>query len=82
MKKQPIKITYRKLGRGKAHGLAYKDDREMVIDNRIKGQELLDTIIHEALHIQNPTWSEIKVTGHAKELSNILWEQGYRKTDT
>lgn len=81
MKHPPIKITYRKLGREKAHGLAYKEDREIVIDNRIKGLDLLDTIIHESLHIMNPRWAEIKVAGHSKELALLLWEQGYRKID-
>ena len=81
MKNKPIIITYRKLGREQAHGLAYKEDREIVIDNRLKGIELLETIVHEALHIQHPRFAEIKIIGHSKELAELLWKQGYRKID-
>ena len=81
MKNPPIKITYRKLGREQAHGLAYKEDREIIIDNRLKGIECLETIVHEIMHIQNPRWAEIKIIGHSKELAVLLWEQGYRKID-
>ena len=79
--KQPIKISFKKLGREQAHGLAYKEDREIIIDNRLKGFDLLETIIHEAKHCQCPAWAEIKVQGHAKELAELLWQQGYRKVD-
>lgn len=81
MNKPPIKIQYKKLGREQAHGLAYKEDREIVIDNRLKGQELLETLVHEIIHIQSPKFAEIKVQGHAKELAELLWQQGYRKAD-
>ena len=76
-----IVIRYRKLGKERAHGLAYKDDREIHIDSRLKGVDLLETIIHEIMHVQNPKWPEIKVQGHAKQLAAILYEQGFRKVE-
>ena len=79
--KQPIKISYRKLGREQAHGLAYKEDREIIIDNRLKGQDLLETIIHEIQHVQFPKWGEHMVIGRSKELAELLWQQGFRKVD-
>lgn len=79
---KPIEIKYRKLGRERAHGQAWKEDYLIEIDNRLKGKDLLETIIHEVAHVQNPTWSEIKVQGHAKQMADILWDQGFRKVET
>lgn len=79
--KKPIIIEYRKLGREQAHGLAYTDDRKIIIDSKLKGKDLLETAIHEVMHCQNPKWPEIKIIGHSKELSDLLWEQGFRKVD-
>jgi len=80
-KKQPIKILYSHLGNYKAHGLAWKEERTIAIDKRLKGLDELETIIHEIMHIQNPKWPEIMVEGKAKELALILWELGFRKCD-
>lgn len=74
-------ITYAKIGKNKAMRLAYKETGEVVIDERLKGIEKLDTLIHECLHCMNPTWGESKIIGHSSELSKILWEQGYRKVE-
>jgi hypothetical protein len=85
-KRKPIKIVYRKLGRHKVDGigvdgLAYKEDREIHIDSTVRGFPLLETLIHEIQHCQNPKCAEIKITGHAKELALLLWEQGFRKVE-
>lgn len=80
-KKVPIKISYRKLGKEKAHGLAFKEDREIHIDPTLNSPDMLHTLIHEIIHIQNPKWPEIKVEGHAKEMFELLWKEGYRKVD-
>lgn len=77
----PIQVKYRKLGKEKAHGLAWKDENIIEIDSRIKGFDLLETIIHEVNHIQNKKWSEIMVQGKSKQLAEILWQQGFRKID-
>lgn len=74
-------ITHKKLGRFKAHGLAYCDDGNICIEERLRGQRHLYVLVHEIVHIQNPTWSEIKVEGHSKEMADLLWEQGYRRVD-
>ncbi len=80
-KKHKIIIHYKKLGRSSAHGLAYKDDREIHIDSRLKGIELLETLIHEIAHCQQPRLPEITIEAYAKEMAALLWEQGYRKSD-
>jgi len=79
MKKKPIEISYKKLGRNKAHGLAWDKEREVVIDSGLTGQDLLETLIHEIMHCQNPKWPEIKIVGHSKEMADLLWQQGFRK---
>jgi hypothetical protein len=81
MKKKPIKVIYSKLGQYKAVGLAWKEDRVIAIDKRLKGINELETIIHEIEHIQNPEWSETKVTNTAKEKAQILWDLGFIKVD-
>lgn len=80
-KKKPIKVLYSHLGQYKAVGLAWKEDRIIAIDKRLKGIQELETIIHELEHVQNPEWSEAKVTKIAKEKAQILWDLNYRKVD-
>lgn len=77
---KPITVTHRKLGKHKAIGLAYKEDAKIEIDERLKGFEHLQTVIHEILHIQNPRWSEIKVEGHSTQIAEILWNLNYKRT--
>lgn len=79
--KKVVSIVYKKIGRHKARGLAYTDTGHILIDERLRGKELLYVLVHESIHIQNPTWSEIKVIGHSEELTNILWGQGYRRVE-
>jgi hypothetical protein len=80
-KKQPIKVVFSKLGQYKSYGLAWTEERIIAIDERLKGLDELDTIIHEAIHVQNPKWPEIMVQGKATELAQLLWDLGYRKVD-
>lgn len=81
MKKIKIQIRHRKLGREKADGLAWKEDRVIEIDERIKGKNHLETVIHEVQHVQNPKWPEIMVQGKSQELAEVLWEMGYRRCE-
>ena len=74
-------ITYKKLGRKSALGLAHVDTGEIEIDSRLEGFQLLYVIVHETMHVQNPRWSELQVEGHSKEMANILWKEGFRKVD-
>ena len=75
------KVVYRKLGRERADGRALQSDGVIEIDPRIKGRRLLETIVHEVLHITNPHWTEEKVIIDSKEITRILWNTGYRKMD-
>lgn len=69
------------MGKEKADGLAWEDDRMIEIDSRLKGFNHLYTLIHEIIHIQNPRWPEIKVEGHSKQMAEILYAEKYRKID-
>ena len=73
-------IVHRKLGKHNAIGLAWEEGK-IEIDERLRGEEALYVLVHEIMHIQNPTWGEAKVIGHSKHLSNILFKEGYRKVD-
>lgn len=74
-------IVYRKLGKERADGQAFKHDGTIEIDPRIKGRRLLETLIHETMHITNPHWTEEAVISHSKELTRVLWNAGFRKMD-
>lgn len=75
---KPIEIKYRKLGKEKAHGLAWCEDGLIEIDSRLRGQEKLEIIIHEVLHVLQPKWAEDRVAGNAREISRILYENNLR----
>ena len=82
MKKKPIKIRFGKLGKYKADGLAYAEKREIIVDMRLTGVELLETILHELSHVQQPDLSEEAILEYSKETSEILWKIGYHLTDS
>lgn len=73
------KVVIRKLGKEKAYGQAFTDKNLIEIDPRQKPKTLLDTEIHEFLHIRFPDWSENKVMKEARILTKYLWKLKYRK---
>lgn len=81
-KKKPISVKFGKLGKHKADGLAYIENRKILIDMRLTGVELLETILHEVAHIQQPDLSEEAILEYSKETADILWKIGYHLTDS
>ena len=81
MPKKPIRIRFRKLGKEKAYGLAHVSARLVELDPNQRGFDLLDSAIHEIMHIQIPDLSEEAVTNNATEMADLLWKLGYRMTD-
>ena len=77
--RRKIEVIERPLGREKALGLAWVDKNKIEIDGRLKSKQYLNTLIHELLHIYNPTWSETKVDQTATEMCNIIWAKNYRR---
>lgn len=77
-----MKVVNKKLGREKAWGQAHCDDNLIEIDPRLQKKEHLIILLHEGLHLLNPSFSETEIIKHSKKLATLLWRQGYRKCDT
>jgi hypothetical protein len=52
--------------------------KEIVIDPRQSEQEMIDTIVHEVLHIIYPKTSEAVIASNATTVASVLWRLGYR----
>ena len=39
----------------------------------------LNVLIHEMLHIYNPTWPETRIDQTANEMASIIWSKNYRR---
>lgn len=55
-------------------------DGNVYIDPRQCKSEMLDTLIHEMLHIAYPRMSEQNVRKGSLAISTVLWRKGYRLT--
>lgn len=71
--------------RGQAAGWAYlpdpkkpKSPKKILIDERLRNRQLLETIVHECLHVCFPTVSEEHITESARDICRVLWHLGYR----
>lgn len=80
-KQKPIKILHSKLGRSKAMGMAFTDDRVIFLDQRLKGFDYFETACHEILHCQFPKLPEITIQARGKEMAELLWNLGFRWVD-
>lgn len=82
------KIKFEALGRYRADGKKVdglcsdpnEKDKTIWIDSRLKGEEELDTLIHEMLHACD-LWRtcEEHVTQQASDMARALWRLGYRR---
>lgn len=57
-------------------------DKEIRLDRSLRGEELLEILIHECLHIYDWKKDESYVDKEAKELARIIWRMGYRRTES
>lgn len=55
------------------------EDGEIYIDPNQSPEQILETEIHEVLHIVNPNWNEDTVTTAGREVRRFLWRRGYRR---
>lgn len=78
MTRRAIRVVERKLGRQKALGQAYSDGL-VEIDPRQRSRGLLNTIVHECLHVLLPNASESRVHRMACSITRAAWEAGFRK---
>jgi len=76
-----MKVVERKLGREKAYGQAISEGAVIEISPKQTERERIDTLIHEAFHLipQTKTLDETAVVKASNSLSNLMWQQGYRR---
>ena len=77
-----MKVVKRKLGREKAHGQAHLGDRVIEIDPRLQGRKLMEILIHESMHILNPSFSETEIIKQSKKITQVLWKENFRRVET
>jgi len=80
-KKNRIKVVYKNLTRQKVWGLAYMGDNYMEIDNSLKNKRKLSTLVHESVHLAIPSLSESQVRKVERVVSNLLWQENYRRIE-
>lgn len=74
-------VIYKKLANRNATGLVEDDQDIIYVDERLRGRELLDNLIHEGTHILQRYLKDESVDHIGVELSNMLWAQGWRRVD-
>ena len=85
-RKRKPRILTEKLGKrapGRRSNTPYgivASDGNVYIDPRQSKSEMLDTLVHEMLHIAYPRMSERSVRRGSRTISKVLWRRGYRKT--
>lgn len=80
-KKPSPKIVFRKLGKERAWGQAWHDEKSPLIeiDPRLGAKRQLEVLVHEASHIIQPELSESKIDAIGKFICEVLWNQNYRR---
>lgn len=76
-----IKVVYSDLTKHEVWGLAHFDKNIVELHNMLKGKKHLEILIHETLHLVNPFHTEEKIVEDAIVITNILWNQQYRRID-
>lgn len=56
----------------------YASGKTILIDSRLRGQELLEVLIHEMTHAANWHLDEEFVEQFGKDVARALWRIGYR----
>lgn len=79
--KPEIKVEFKKLGKNKALGLAFKDEYKIILDPRLKGKDFIDVAIHESLHILLPYLTEETIDSTATSIANLLTKLGVIKSE-
>lgn len=84
-KRNEIKVIFEELGdnppNGKNETSFGETDKktEITLDPRQSEGELLDSAVHELLHIVFPHASEATVHEKATRIADTLWRMGYRR---
>ena len=62
-------------------GLCDPNTKTIHLPTELRGQRLLETILHESLHACQPKASEATVERTATELGGVLWGLGFRRVE-
>ena len=75
------KVEYRKLRT--VWGYAYVNENKIHLWDNLRhpryAKKHLEVLIHEKLHIMFPDLDETAILRHGKDLSQFLWDNGYKK---
>lgn len=77
--RKQTKVMEKKLKRNKAVGIAYASDNLVYVDLRQTDYNVLDTLIHEKMHIQFTGFSEKLILKLSRDMAKYLWGLGYRR---
>jgi hypothetical protein len=80
MKKPPVKIVRRKLGRERADGLCTWDGK-VHVDERLKGIAHLETVLHELLHNEFPSLREKAVAVASRNIAAAMFDDDWRRVE-
>ena len=84
-RKHEIKVIFEELGDNPPNGrngtsFGETDKKtEITLDPRQNEAELLDSAVHELLHVVFPHASEKTVHSKATRIADTLWQMGYRR---
>ena len=83
MTRQSIKVIDKpglkhRLSNRKLFGEAW-DNGEIWINPNQSEAERLNTVLHEALHVLYPKWTEGRILRVANRLSDVVWRDGWRR---
>jgi hypothetical protein len=56
----------------------HEPSKQIVIDQSLRGELLLDTLVHELLHAACWDLAEETVEEAASDIASVLWRLGYR----
>ena len=76
-----ISVVHKKLGRERAWGFVEDGSSVIHIDERLRGYNYILYLIHEALHVIEPEWSETRVRKESSRLAKLLWDNNIRWVD-
>lgn len=81
MRRKHIKVIYRNLSQEKVWGLADDVENLITLDTTLKGKKHLEILLHEAMHVLNPSFEEEQVEFQSIALTNLLWKELYRRIE-
>ncbi len=66
----------------KHYGYVAPETKKIRVSKGLRPKTEMDTIIHEVLHVLDPTKDESWIKESGTTLADILWKLGYRKDHT